>query len=168
MKSSKTLEKCNFLHALSSRDFFVQKNLAQKLFFDFEVTYFDEQKQQKNWLENEMKRVWTSNQIGRKLWSKLYRPPNIDKQDCKAPFSFLLLNSFESCTSLNKASNGNASKGEELVWKVPILTSIDAQKRSRTISLLKWIAFDSCPWAKYDDLKQPINCENCNLQLKHA
>ena len=168
MKSSKTLEKCNFLHALSSRDFFVQKNLAQKLFFDFEVTYFDEQKQQKNWLENEMKRVWTSNQIGRKLWSKLYRPPNIDKQDCKAPFSFLLLNSFESCTSLNKASNGNASKGEELVWKVPILTSIDAQKRSRTISSLKRIAFDSCPWAKYDDLKQPINCENCNLQLKHA
>ena len=31
--------------------FFVQENFAQKLFFDFEVTYFGKQKQQKNCLE---------------------------------------------------------------------------------------------------------------------
>ena len=55
MKSGKTLEKCNLLHGLSFRHFFVQANFAQKLFFDFKVTYFDKQKQQKNCLE---KREW--------------------------------------------------------------------------------------------------------------
>ena len=51
MKSSKTLEKCHLLHGLAFRHFFVQENFAQKLFFDFEVTYFDKQKQQKICLE---------------------------------------------------------------------------------------------------------------------
>ena len=48
-------KKCNLLHGLSFRHFFVQANFAQKLFFDFKVTYFDKQKQQKNCLE---KREW--------------------------------------------------------------------------------------------------------------
>ena len=44
-------KKCNLLHGLSFQHFFVQANFAQKLFFDFKVTYFDKQKQQKNCLE---------------------------------------------------------------------------------------------------------------------
>ena len=51
----KRWKKCNLLHGLSFRHFFVQANFAQKLFFDFKVTYFDKQKQQKNCLE---KREW--------------------------------------------------------------------------------------------------------------
>ena len=38
---------------LFDRHFFVQANFAQKLFFDFKVTYFDKQKQQKHCLEKQ-------------------------------------------------------------------------------------------------------------------
>ena len=65
-----------------------------------------------------MKMIWTSNQIKRKLWNKqLYKLPNINTQYCTIPFCFLLLNAFESTTSLNKASNANASRGGGIIMK---------------------------------------------------
>ena len=65
-----------------------------------------------------MKMIWTSNQNKRKLWTKQsYKPPNINKQYCTVPLRFLLLNAFESTTSLNKASNANASRGGGIIMK---------------------------------------------------
>ena len=65
-----------------------------------------------------MKMIWRSNQTERKLWTKqLHTPPNINKQYCTVPFCFLLLNAFESTTSLNKASNANASRGGGIIMK---------------------------------------------------
>ena len=112
----KRWKKCNLLHGLSFRHFFVQANFAQKLFFDFKVTYFDKQKQQKICLE---KREWNWFEEATRLRGN-FEPNNCTRLPISTAIlhsTILLLNAFESTTSLNRASNANASRGGGIIMK---------------------------------------------------
>ena len=47
----------------------------------------------------------------------IIQAPRINNQYCSVPCCFLLLNAIESTTSLNKASNANASRGGGIIMK---------------------------------------------------
>ena len=139
MKSGKTLEKCNLLHGLSFRHFFVQENFAQKLFFEFEVTYFEKQKQQKNCLE---KREWKWFEEATRLRGNFEpnnctRPPISTSNIAQYHFAFYFWMLLSRPQVWIKPQMQTLQEVGELLWNVPIFTSIDVQKRSRKISLYK-------------------------------
>ena len=126
MKSGKTLEKCNLLHGLSFRHF-------------FEVTYFDKQKQQKNCLE---KREWKWFEQATRLRGN-FEPNNCTSSPISTSniaqyhFAFYFWMLLSRPQVWIKPQMQTLQEVGELLWNVPIFTSIDVQKRSRKISLYK-------------------------------
>ena len=139
MKSGKTLKKMQFASRSFFSTFFCTSEFCPKVVLWFWGDLFWQAKATEELFgKTRMKMIWTSNQIKRKLWTKQsYKPPISTSNIAQDHFAFYFWMLLSRPQVWIKPQMQTLQEVGELLWSVPIFTSIDVQKRSRKISLYK-------------------------------